>query len=254
LALDHRSVDIVFVPGAGEELLAIFVDRGRDHAFHDVAVVADRRRGQLRNMLDEFLHGTVTDLRQEAIFEEGMHPLVQSVSTRVDRSLFNWIAFAVSLLGGLLICLFASAAVNRVLGWGFRFLPAEKLVERVVKTIGEYRHNPGALAAALGLSIAANLSLIAVTALAIFLLHPASMTMKMCIIVPLGDVANSLPLTPGGLGVGEAAYNALFRVAGLEGGADALLCWRIWRATVGLIGLAFYLRGLGRTVKAANSY
>ncbi len=158
------------------------------------------------------------------------------------------------LLGGLLICLSASAAVNRVLAWGFRFLPAEKLVERVVKTIGEYRYNPGALAAAFGLSIAANLSLIAVTALAIFLLHPASMTMKLCIIVPLGDVANSLPLTPGGLGVGEAAYNALFRVAGLEGGADALLCWRIWRALVGLIGLAFYLRGLGRTVKAADSY
>ena len=162
------------------------------------------------------------------------------------------------LLGGLLVCLFASAAVNRVLTWGFKFLPAalmpaQKVVERAVKTIGEYRHNSRALAAALGLSIAANLSLIAVTALAIFLLHPASMTMKMCIIVPLGDVANSLPLTPGGLGVGEAAYNALFRVAGLEGGADALLLWRIWRATAGLIGLAFYLKGLGGTVHDANA-
>jgi glycosyltransferase 2 family protein len=162
------------------------------------------------------------------------------------------------LLGGLLVCLFASAAVSRVLAWGFRFLsaalmPAQKVVERAVKTIGEYRHNPGALAAALGLSMAANLSLIAVTALAIFLLHPASMTMKMFIIVPLGDVANSLPLTPGGLGVGEATYNALFRVAGLEGGADALLCWRIWRATVGLIGLVFYLRGLEGTVQDANA-
>jgi hypothetical protein len=52
----------------------------------------------------------------------------------------------------------------------------------------------------------------------------------------------------------EKPLTTLFRVAGLEGGADALLCWRIWRATVGLIGLAFYLRGLGRTVKAANSY
>ena len=162
------------------------------------------------------------------------------------------------LLAGVLVCLFASAAVNRVFAWGFRFLPAalmpaQKVAARAVKTIGAYRHNPGALAAALGLSIAANLSLIAVTALAIFLLHAASMTMKMCIIVPLGDVANSLPLTPGGLGVGEAAYNALFRVAGLEGGADALLCWRIWRATVGLIGLAFYLRGLRGTVQDANA-
>jgi glycosyltransferase 2 family protein len=156
--------------------------------------------------------------------------------------------FGLFLLGGLLVCLFAPAVVNRVLARGFRFLPWENLTQRTVKTIAEYRRNPGALGAALGLSLAANLSLIAVTAVAILILHPASMTTKMCIVVPLGDVANSLPLTPGGLGVGEAAYNALFRLAGLEGGADALLCWRIWRAAVGLIGLALYLGGLGRTV------
>ncbi len=102
--------------------------------------------------------------------------------------------------------------------------------------------------------MAANLSLIAVTSLATFLPHPASMTMKMCIIVvPLGDVANSLPLTPGGLGVGEAAYNALFRVAGLAGRADVLLCWRIWRVTVGLTGLALYLRGLRSRVRDATA-
>jgi uncharacterized membrane protein YbhN (UPF0104 family) len=61
-----------------------------------------------------------------------------------------------------------------------------------------------------------------------------------------------LPLTPGGLGVGESAYNVLFKMAGLEGGAEALLCWRIWRAAVGLIGLILYLRGPGRTVYDAE--
>ena len=45
----------------------------------------------------------------------------------------------------------------------------------------------------------------------------------------------------------------LFRMAGLEGGAEALLCWRIWRAAVGLIGLILYLRGPGRTVYDAES-
>jgi glycosyltransferase 2 family protein len=167
--------------------------------------------------------------------------------------LFASAAFGLCLLGGLFLCLFASALVNRFLAWGFRFLERENLAQRTVKTIAEYRHNPATLGAALGLSLAANLSLIAVTAVAIRILHPASMTMKMCIIIPLGDVANSLPLTPGGLGVGEAAYNALFRLAGLEGGADVLLCWRIWRAAVGLIGLALYLGGIGRTVHDAPS-
>jgi glycosyltransferase 2 family protein len=155
------------------------------------------------------------------------------------------------LLAALLVCLFASPVVNHVLAWASRFLPGENVVERAVNTIAEYRHNPATLGAALGLSLAANLSLVAVTALAILVLYPAGMTMKVCIIVPLGDLANSLPLTPGGLGVGEAAYSALFRIAGLEGGANLLLCWRIWRAAVGMIGLAFYLRGLGGTVENA---
>jgi len=111
----------------------------------------------------------------------------------------------------------------------------------------------GLLLAALALSLLANLSLIAITALAILVLHPVSLSVKMALVIPLGDLANNLPLTPGGLGVGESAYNALFRAVGLEGGAEALLCWRIWRAAVGLIGLLLYLRGPGRAVYAGDS-
>jgi glycosyltransferase 2 family protein len=153
------------------------------------------------------------------------------------------------ILLALLVCLFASPMINCVFAWASRFLPSEKMVERAVNTIAEYRHNLGTLGAAFGLSLVANLSLIAVTTLAILVLYPASVTTRVCIIVPLGDLANSLPLTPGGLGVGEAAYNALFRIAGVEGGANVLLCWRVWRLTVGFIGLGLYLRGLGSAVQ-----
>ena len=62
--------------------------------------------------------------------------------------------------------------------------------------------------------------------------------------VPMGEIVNSLPLTPGGLGVGETAFNAFFSIAGLRGGAEALLCWRVWNALTGLLGLFFYLRGV----------
>jgi uncharacterized membrane protein YbhN (UPF0104 family) len=70
----------------------------------------------------------------------------------------------------------------------------------------------------------------------------------MILVVPMGELANCLPLTPGGLGVGEAAFHSLFDLSGLHGGVEALLCWRIWRAMVGLIGLGVYLGGLGRVV------
>jgi uncharacterized protein (TIRG00374 family) len=162
-------------------------------------------------------------------------------------------ALALCMLAGLLVCLSSPILVNRLVQWGFRLLPGEKLAERSAGTIATYHRSPGILMAALGLSLLANLTLIAVTALAILALHPGSMSMKMCLVIPLGDLANNLPLTPGGLGVGESAYNVLFKMAGLEGGAEALLCWRIWRAAVGLIGLILYLRGPGRSVYDAEA-
>jgi uncharacterized membrane protein YbhN (UPF0104 family) len=70
----------------------------------------------------------------------------------------------------------------------------------------------------------------------------------MFLVVPVGHIVNSLPLTPGGLGVGETAFNALFNLTGLRGGAEALLCTRIWTAMVGLIGFSFYLHGISREV------
>ena len=44
--------------------------------------------------------------------------------------------------------------------------------------------------------------------------------------------------------MGEAAFNALFHLTGLRGGAETLLCWRIWSAFIGIVGLGIYLRGL----------
>jgi len=157
-------------------------------------------------------------------------------------------SLALCMLAGLAVCLASPVLVNRLTRWVFQFLPGGKLAERSAGTIAGYRRSPGVLVAALGLSLLANLSLIAVTALAILALHPSSMSMKMCLVIPLGDLANNLPITPGGLGVGESAYNVLFKMAGLEGGAEALLSWRIWRAAVGVIGLILYLRGPGRSV------
>jgi hypothetical protein len=136
----------------------------------------------------------------------------------------------------------------RMAQWTSRFLPGRQLPERVVAAISAYRGSTGIVVAALVASLVSNLTLIAATALAILLLSPASLSWKMCLVIPMGDVANSLPLTPGGLGVGETAFSALFKLAGLQGGAEALLCWRIWRAMVGLVGLVIYLRGMRRSV------
>ena len=174
-------------------------------------------------------------------------PLIRSVpALRILLAVTALLALA--MLGVFLLCLLKQASMIRAAKWISRVLPVRQLPERVVASIAAYRDRWGILFAALAASLASNLTLIAATALAIFLIDPGSVSLKLCLVVPMGDVANSLPLTPGGLGVGEAAFSALFGIAGLQGGAEALLCWRIWRAMVGLVGLAIYLRGMRRAV------
>ena len=58
-------------------------------------------------------------------------------------------------------------------------------------------------------------------------------------------LANALPLTPGGIGIGEAAFEALFQSVGAMGGAETILAWRVLTTLIDLAGGALLL--LGRT-------
>jgi glycosyltransferase 2 family protein len=155
-------------------------------------------------------------------------------------------ALSVILVAGFLACVFWQALVERVARAVVSFLPWKDWPIQVIRTIACYRRALGTVIAALIISIVANSLLLIVMILAVYVLNPAGLDWKISLIIPLGFVVNSLPFTPGGLGVGETAFNALFAVAGLTGGAEALLCWRVWTALVRLIGLVFYLRGIER--------
>lgn len=121
-----------------------------------------------------------------------------------------------------------------------------EMAVRVLSALGQYRHHPWTLLGTTLLALVDNCLVIAISALALLVLNPNMLSAKLCLVAPLGNVANSLPLTPGGLGVGEAAFSKLFSMVGLAMGAETLLCWRIWKAMVALIGLAIYMRGMGR--------
>jgi hypothetical protein len=45
----------------------------------------------------------------------------------------------------------------------------------------------------------------------------------------------------------------LFKLAGLHGGAEVFLCWRVWKAMVGLLGLVIYVRGMSGVVFVSES-
>jgi uncharacterized membrane protein YbhN (UPF0104 family) len=79
------------------------------------------------------------------------------------------------------------------------------------------------------------------TLLVVAATNPRGVDWSMVLLIPFGFLANALPVTPGGLGVGEAAFDTLFHLAGFTGGAVALLGWRVMMMLIGLPGLLYYL-------------
>jgi len=63
-----------------------------------------------------------------------------------------------------------------------------------------------------------------------------------------GMLGNALPVTPGGLGVGEAAFDRLFNLAGFAGGASMLLGWRSGMLPLCAVGCLFYVMGVNLSV------
>jgi uncharacterized protein (TIRG00374 family) len=156
-----------------------------------------------------------------------------------------WMAGAVWVV--MLLCMLASLSSrvrqSRLVRWTFRTLPLGRYAEQVFDTVHYYRHNLGTLLAALGISLLALTINIGVMLMIAQAVVPTGSVWEMSMLIPLGLLANAFPVTPGGLGVGEASLNKLFAVAGLTGGAEIMLGWRMLAMATGMIGLAFYLQG-----------
>ncbi len=152
-------------------------------------------------------------------------------------------AVALVMLVGFLVCFSSRIRNSRLLSWTFRKLPGGSYAEAIFETVHSYRYNVATLAGTIGMSLITHILTIGVMLLALRAIYPGTVAWKMCVLIPLGHLANTLPLTPGGLGVGEAAFGALFSMAGLKGGAEALLGWRLLTILVSLLGLYYYLRG-----------
>ncbi len=136
--------------------------------------------------------------------------------------------------------------------WAIRKLPLGTYIGIMYDTVHAYRAHPSPLAAAVGISMLAHSAAASVAMLSSLATHPSEFAWKMCVVIPIGFAVNVLPLTPGGLGVGEAAFDKLFSLAGLTGGAEALLGWRLLTILISFLGLAYYLQGRKRFVHEAE--
>jgi uncharacterized membrane protein YbhN (UPF0104 family) len=112
----------------------------------------------------------------------------------------------------------------------------------MIGTVAQYRRRRGALLRAFALALLVHTLTIGSALLLGVALNPEGFAWIMGLLLPLAFVANAVPLTPGGLGVGEAAVEQLFRIVGLGGGAEIFLGWRSLMLLVALAGLLCYLR------------
>jgi uncharacterized protein (TIRG00374 family) len=65
--------------------------------------------------------------------------------------------------------------------------------------------------------------------------------LKVIAVAPIGLLANALPITPGGLGVGEQVFDILYKLTGGTAGANSFLLARIFLSSPALLGVAIII-------------
>jgi uncharacterized protein (TIRG00374 family) len=156
-------------------------------------------------------------------------------------------AASVAMLAGMLLVMTDAVRHSRILAWAFA-RPLGRFLKAVVVTLYGYRRHRSALLSAALVSLAIHTLSVAVCLLVAVAVDRDGFSWRMAVLVPLGFLANALPVTPGGLGVGEAALASLFAMAGLRGGPAVMLGWRVIMLLASVSGVFFYLQRKGRMV------
>lgn len=143
------------------------------------------------------------------------------------------------------LCLSTAPSLRRLLGKVLHSMPLRCHLERIAESFFRFSDHRGALLRALFISVVGNLAGAAVFTVLGWALYPRSPFPTPAMLSLLGMFANAVTITPGGLGVGEAAFDLLFGEAGLQGGAAIMIIWRVGMLPLCLLGIAFYLGGLG---------
>jgi len=130
----------------------------------------------------------------------------------------------------------------------YRFLttraPLHRHVERLSHAVMAFWQNPKAVFGAMAMCVAGHVLLVWVFVLLGGVIAPDVPAVSVALLSLLGMLANAIPITPAGLGVGEAAFERLFQLVGQTGGAFILVAWRLGLVPIALVGFAVYVGGL----------
>lgn len=125
-------------------------------------------------------------------------------------------------------------------------LPMGGYVRRGMDALYAFRAHGRAFALAFAVSLGGHALLLALVVLTGLVVLPDVPAGPLCFLTLLGMIANVLPVTPGGLGVGEAAIDGLFSLAGYGLGSPVIVAWRLAQLPLLVLGALFYAAGTRR--------
>jgi len=143
-------------------------------------------------------------------------------------------------LAGLLLVPVADRLTARLGDWGTGVLgwPA-----RILTSLSRFRVRRRLLLRMFSVASLGHASMLCSFAFAAVCLFGSVDVVLAASLAAVGFVANALPATPGGIGVGEAAFEHLFQLAGMQGAALLLFSWRIGCVPIWAAGFLVYLAG-----------
>lgn len=142
--------------------------------------------------------------------------------------------------------------ILKLLNW--RMLPGRTVFDKIYRSFRSYRHKPGALLGALAMSI-----VIQSLTMAFFIYLTIACTgqhvdiMDFASIYPVGMLVTALPLAPGGLGVGHAAFGELYKMIGLTDGANMFNIYFLGSMSLNLLGAIPYMFLTANTKQIKNA-
>jgi uncharacterized protein (TIRG00374 family) len=165
-----------------------------------------------------------------------------------DEPLVRSIATVAALAWGFLLAgavLFTSRRVRlpAALARAVLRLPLARYALRGRDALRRFGGHAGAVLAAFLVSALGHAMLLALFVSAARVLLPDAPAARVCLLSLLGLLVNALPITPGGLGVGEAAFDQLFRAAGYARGSPLILAWRAAQLPLFALGGILYTVG-----------
>lgn len=131
-------------------------------------------------------------------------------------------------------------------------IPLHRYLERASNAIYAFRNHKGVLLRAVLWTLFGHLALAGMFLAVGKGFMPHAQALDICMLALLGMLANALPITPGGLGVGEAAFDHLFSLVGLVGGAFLILAYRLSLVPLCIVGCILYIRGARRQRHLTN--